>query len=123
MNRCAAQASEDGGRPPRPLATMLRISMTQQWLSYSDPGMAEALHDILKVCRLSKTLQSAQTLLLRLPQRLAPPGRPPYGSSLPAIWPRISRKPTGPPLRGGVALPSLDFCAHLQGSLNACLIN
>nr|WP_255556722.1 transposase [Methylococcus sp. Mc7] len=69
---CAAQASDDRGRPPRPLATMLRISMTQQWLGYSDPGMAEALHDILKVCRLSKALQSAQTLLLRLPQRLDP---------------------------------------------------
>lgn len=34
------------GRRPFPLATMLRIHFLQQWFSYSDPAMEEALHDI-----------------------------------------------------------------------------
>ena len=34
------------GRPPMPLATMLRIHFMQQWFGYSDPAMEEALHDI-----------------------------------------------------------------------------
>ena len=35
-----------GGRPPHRLETMLRIHFLQQWYSYSDPAMEEALHDI-----------------------------------------------------------------------------
>ena len=35
-----------GGRPPKPLPTMLRIHFMQQWFSLSDPGMEEALHDM-----------------------------------------------------------------------------
>lgn len=34
------------GRRPYPLETMLRIHFMQQWFSYSDPAMEEALHDI-----------------------------------------------------------------------------
>lgn len=35
------------GRPPMPLATMLRIYFMQQWFfGYSDPAMEEALHDV-----------------------------------------------------------------------------
>ncbi len=33
------------GRPPFPVATMLRIHF-MQWFSLSDPAMEEALHDI-----------------------------------------------------------------------------
>jgi IS5 family transposase len=32
------------GRPPMPLAMMLRIHFMQQWFGYSDPAMEEALH-------------------------------------------------------------------------------
>ena len=35
-----------GGRPPFPVAAMLRIHFLQQWYSLSDPAMEEALHDI-----------------------------------------------------------------------------
>lgn len=34
------------GRRPYELATMLRIHFLQQWFSYSDAAMEEALHDI-----------------------------------------------------------------------------
>ena len=34
------------GRPPMSLGTMLRIHFSQQWFSYSDPAMEEALHDV-----------------------------------------------------------------------------
>ena len=34
------------GRPPFPIATMLRIHFLQQWFSLSDPAMEKALHDI-----------------------------------------------------------------------------
>jgi transposase, IS5 family len=37
------KASKKGGRPPYPLATMLRIHLLQQWYSLSDPAMDEAL--------------------------------------------------------------------------------
>jgi IS5 family transposase len=38
--------SKKGGRPPYPLATMLRIHLMQQWYSLSDPGMEEALIEV-----------------------------------------------------------------------------
>ena len=34
------------GRPPYPLATMLRIHFLQQWYALSDPGMEEALYEM-----------------------------------------------------------------------------
>ena len=34
------------GRPPFPIATMLRIHFMQQWFGLSDPAMEEALHDM-----------------------------------------------------------------------------
>ena len=37
------KASKKVGRPPYPLATMLRIHLLQQWYSLSDPAMEEAL--------------------------------------------------------------------------------
>ena len=35
------------GRPPHPVAVMLRIHFMQQWFGLSDPAMEEALHDVL----------------------------------------------------------------------------
>ena len=40
------RTSKKGGRPPYPLATMLRIHLMQQWYSLSDPGMEEALIEL-----------------------------------------------------------------------------
>ena len=40
------KTSNKGGRPPYPLATMLRIHLMQQWYSLSDPGMEEALIEV-----------------------------------------------------------------------------
>ena len=37
---------EKGGRPARPLSSMLRIHFMQHWFGYSDPAMEEALHDV-----------------------------------------------------------------------------
>ena len=41
------KASKKGGRPPYPLATMLRIHLLQQWYSLSDPAMEEALIEVV----------------------------------------------------------------------------
>ena len=40
------RSSQKGGRPPYPLATMLRIHLMQQWYSLSDPGMEEVLIEV-----------------------------------------------------------------------------
>jgi hypothetical protein len=40
------KASKKGGRPPYPLATMLRVHLLQQWSSLSDPAMEEALIEV-----------------------------------------------------------------------------
>ena len=40
------KASKKGGRPPYPLATMLRIHLLQQWYALSDPAMEEALIEV-----------------------------------------------------------------------------
>jgi IS5 family transposase len=40
------KASKKGGRPPYPLATMLRVHLLQQWYSLSDPAMEEALIEV-----------------------------------------------------------------------------
>ena len=40
------KANNKGGRPPYPLATMLRIHLLQQWYSLSDPAMEEALIEV-----------------------------------------------------------------------------
>ena len=40
------KTSKTGGRPPYPLATMLRIHLLQQWYSLSDPAMEEALIEV-----------------------------------------------------------------------------
>jgi IS5 family transposase len=37
------KASKNGGQPPYPLATMLRVHLLQQWYSLSDQAMEEAL--------------------------------------------------------------------------------
>jgi IS5 family transposase len=39
------KVSQAGGRPPLPLARMLRIYCLQQWYNLSDPGAEEALYD------------------------------------------------------------------------------
>lgn len=44
-------SSKKGGRPPYPLATMLRIHLLQQWYSLSDPAMEEALIEVSRMCR------------------------------------------------------------------------
>jgi len=40
------KTSKKGGRPPYPLATMLRIHLLQHWYSLSDPAMEEALIEV-----------------------------------------------------------------------------
>jgi len=40
------KTSSKGGRPPYPLATMLRIHLLQQWYSLSDPAIEEALIEV-----------------------------------------------------------------------------
>lgn len=40
------KTSKGAGRPPMPLAVMLRIYCLQLWLSLSDPAMEEALYDV-----------------------------------------------------------------------------
>jgi transposase, IS5 family len=40
------KTSKKGGRPPYPLATILRIHLLQQWYSLSDPAMEEALIEV-----------------------------------------------------------------------------
>jgi transposase, IS5 family len=40
------KTSKKGGRPPYPLATMLRVHLLQQWYSLSDPAMEEALIEV-----------------------------------------------------------------------------
>ena len=40
------KTGKKGGRPPYPLATMLRIHLLQQWYSLSDPAMEEALIEV-----------------------------------------------------------------------------
>jgi IS5 family transposase len=40
------RTSSKGGRPPYPLATMLRIHLMQQWYSLSDPAMEDALIEL-----------------------------------------------------------------------------
>src|SRR6201988_9314 len=39
------KGSEAGGRPPIPLARMLRIYFLQLWFNLSDPAVEEALYD------------------------------------------------------------------------------
>jgi IS5 family transposase len=40
------RTSKMGGRPPYPLATMLRIHLLQQWYSLSEPAMEDALIEV-----------------------------------------------------------------------------
>jgi transposase, IS5 family len=40
------KASKNVGRPPYPLAKMLRVHLLQQWYSLSDPAMEEALIEV-----------------------------------------------------------------------------
>ena len=40
------KTSKKGGRPPYPLATMLRIHLLQQWYDLSDPAMEDALIEV-----------------------------------------------------------------------------
>jgi len=40
------KTSSKGGRPPYPLATMLRIHLLQQWYDLSDPAMEDALIEV-----------------------------------------------------------------------------
>jgi len=45
------KVSSRGGRPPYPLATMLRIHLMQQWYSLSDPAMEDALIEVPTMLR------------------------------------------------------------------------
>jgi len=40
------KTSSNGGRPPYPLSTMLRIHLLQQWYDLSDPAMEDALIEV-----------------------------------------------------------------------------
>jgi transposase, IS5 family len=48
------KTSKKGGRPPYPLATMLRIHLLQQWYSLSNPAMEEALIEMPTMRRFSR---------------------------------------------------------------------
>jgi IS5 family transposase len=39
----------EGGRPPIPLERKLRIYFLQQWFDVSDPGVEEALYDMVSM--------------------------------------------------------------------------
>ncbi len=39
------------GRPPYPMATMLRVHLLQNWFGYSDPAMEEALYEVTALRR------------------------------------------------------------------------
>ena len=41
--------TREGGRPPIPLERMLRIYFLQQWFNLSDPGVEEALYDMVSM--------------------------------------------------------------------------
>ncbi len=45
------KTSSKGGRPPYPLATMLKIHLMQQWYSLSDPAMEDALIEVATIRR------------------------------------------------------------------------
>jgi len=45
------KASSKGGRPPYPLAAMLRIHLMQQWYSLSDPAMEGELIEVATIRR------------------------------------------------------------------------
>ncbi len=45
------KVSSKGGRPPYPLATMLRIRLMQQWYSLSDPAIEDALIEAATIRR------------------------------------------------------------------------
>ena len=63
------KASKKGGRPPYPLATMLRIHLLLQWYSLSDPAMEEALIEVPTMRRfagielISDRIQDETTIL------------------------------------------------------------
>ena len=67
------KASKKGGRPPYPLATMLRIHLLQQWYSLSDPAMEEALIEVPTMRRfagielISDRIPDETTILTFLP--------------------------------------------------------
>ena len=44
----------EGGRPVKPLETMLRIYFMQQWYQLSDPAMEDSLYDVASMRRFSK---------------------------------------------------------------------
>ena len=50
-----------GGRPPYPLATLLRIHLMQQWYSLSDPAMEDAVIEELVLRRFAQALSSYQS--------------------------------------------------------------
>ena len=47
------KTSSKGGRPPYPLATMLRIHLLQKWYDLSDPAMEDALIEVPTMRRFS----------------------------------------------------------------------
>ncbi len=48
------RTSKKGGRPPYPLATMLRTHPLQQWYSLSDPAMEEVLMEVPTMSRFAR---------------------------------------------------------------------
>jgi len=63
------KASKKGGRPPYPLATMLRIHLLQQWYSLSDPAMEEALIEVPTMRRSSRWKTDSMATIDALNQR------------------------------------------------------
>ena len=68
------KTSKKGGRPPYPLATMLRIHLLQQWYSLSDPAMEEALIEVPTMRRFA----GIDLICDRIPDRQSSPQRSGY---------------------------------------------
>ena len=75
-----------GGRPPYPLATMLRIHLLQQWYDLSDPAMEDALIEVPTMRRFVGIVPDvnyvggSRQLRRRVPS-LSPPARAGGGDS------------------------------------------
>ena len=59
----------EGGRPAYPLMAMLRIHLMQNWFGLSDPGMEEALYEIVPGFIAGAVAVIAGSLLTAAPSR------------------------------------------------------
>ena len=57
--------SSKGGRPPYPLATMLRIHLLQQWYDLRDPAIEDALIEVPTMLRFAGIVMISDRFLMR----------------------------------------------------------